>query len=180
MRMRDYIKEAQVAVLEYEDGETGMTTMELLAPWSVGNLIALQLEIDQLTFVGKLYNVVRRLEAAAHKFQNHPTAVPPKALAFLTRVFRRTQSPEEAEAIAHIKTFAGQVSLLIPAIHAMEKTIEAAEVRDLRLDGLAVARHLEKDYVALLERAELSNECLLERLTWAKRVLMESLPLWGY
>ena len=180
MRMRDYIKEAQDAVLEYEDGKTGMTTAELFAPWNVENLIALQLESDQFIFVGKLYNVVRRLEAAAHKFQNHPKTVFPKVFAFLSRVFRPNECSEEAQAVTCIKTFASQVSLLIPAIHAMEKAIEAAEIRDLRHDGLVVRRRLVRDYVALLERAELSRECLLERLTWARRVLEESLPEWGY
>lgn len=180
MRMRDYIKEAQGAVLEYEDGKTGMTTAQLLAPWSVENLIALQLEGDQLLFVGKLYNVVRRLEAAAHKFENHPKSIYEHIVNFFSTILRGGRDSVGQEAIAHIKTFASQVSLLIPAINAMEKVIEATEVHDLRLDGLVVARRFEKDYLALLERAELSSECLLERLTWAKRVLTESLPAWGY
>jgi len=181
MRMRDYINEAQAAVLVYEDGNIGMTTAELLAPRGVGNLLMLHRETNQLIFVGKLYNVVRRLEAAAHKFQNHPKSKRQQALTLLARISKRKKSSEEAEAIALITILAKQMQqFIIPAINAMEKAIEVAEIHDLRHGGLVVERRLERDYLALLERAELSREYLLEKLTWARRVLEESLPEWGY
>lgn len=174
MRMRDYIKGAQDAVLAYEDGDPPITTAEFLAPCGIERIREIEQEGNPMIFVGKMYDVVRRVEAAAHK---HRITRKRRWQNFLPKLLSRK---EEDEIVMIAPKAATLKHLLIPLIETLETKIETQAVRDLRLGGLTVDPDLEDSYSNLLERAELSNEFLLEKLTWAKRVLTESLPVWGY
>lgn len=169
--MSDYTREAYGIVLLFENGHA--TLRDLLGPQRVEGgcssttvLLEIMQEERPTIFVGRMYNILRRLEAGVYKYRK-PLGFLRAVREFISTIRDIIEQKKACKLVARDDLLATyqRVSMLKRTMEAMKIKLATEDVDSLSHDEL-------------VERARLLSEFLQERVGWGESILNDSIPEW--